>query len=92
MAVGGFRGVVAAAEERSSRDALVLKTRKRETEKLLDCMSTPMTKKKAKIVPVALANGDPSYVSVINNMTEPNVLSEDLLHYWMEQADQELEK
>ncbi len=58
---------------------MVLRTRKRATEKMVDLAATPRTKKKAKVVCTALSQCNPTYTSVINNMASPGVLSQDLV-------------
>ena len=75
----------------NSNDAMVLRTRKRATEKMVDLAATPKTKKKAMVVHTALSQRNPAYTSVIDDMAGPGVLSQGLLTYCMEQAAQELE-
>jgi hypothetical protein len=75
----------------NSNDVMVLRMRKRATEKMVDLAATPRTKKKAMVVCTALSQRNSTYTSVIDNMTGPGVLSQDLLTYCMEQAAQEFE-
>ena len=59
----------------NSNDAMVLRMRKRATEKMVDLAATPRTKKKVMVDCTALSQCNPAYTSVINNMASPGVLS-----------------
>ena len=58
-------------------DAFVLSTRKQATEKMVDLQTTPRTKKRAGLVRTALAERKPTYVSIIEDMYNPDKLSQD---------------
>ena len=71
-------------------DAFVLRTRKGATQKMVDLQTTPRTKKRAGLVRTALAEREPTYVSIIKDMYNPDKLSQDYLAHCMEQAEQDL--
>jgi len=75
----------------SSNESMILRTRKRATEKMVDLAATPRTKKKVMVVRTALSGRNAAYVSVIDDMAGPGVFSQDLLAYCMEQVAQEME-
>ena len=76
----------------SSNKAMILRTRKRATEKMVDLASTPRTKRKAVVVHTVLSGRNAMYVSIIDDMAGPGVFSQDLLAYCMEQAAQEMKE
>ena len=84
-------GYATAGTAVSSNESMILRTRKRATEKMVDLAATPRTKKKAMVVRTALSGRTAAYVSVIDDMAGPGVFSQDLLSYCMEQAAQEME-
>ena len=53
-------------------DVFVLRTRKRATEKMVDLQTTPRTKKRAGLVRTALVERKPTYVSIIEDMYNPD--------------------
>ena len=75
FAAAGYTTTGAAA---SSNEALILRTRKRVTENMVDLAATPRTKRKAKVVHTALSGCNATYVSVIA--------------YCMEQVAQEMKE
>ena len=87
-AAAGF--AAAAPVAASTIDAFVLRTRKRATEKMVDLQTTPRTKKRAGLMRTALAEREPTYVSIIKDMYNPDKLSQDYLAHCMEQAEQDL--
>jgi hypothetical protein len=84
-------GYATAGTAVSSNESMILRTRKRATEKMVDLAATPRTKKKAMVVRTALSGRNAAYVSVIDDMAGPGVFSQDLLAYCMEQAAQEMD-
>ena len=76
----------------SLNEAMILQTRKRVTEKMVDLAATPRTKRKAMVVRTALSGRNEAYVSVIDNIAGPGVFSQDLLAYCMEQTAQEMKE
>ena len=91
MGAAAATGSAAAAPDAASTiDAFVLRTRKRATEKMVDLQTTPRTKKRAGLVRTALTERKPTYVSIIEDMYNPNKLSQDYLAHCMEQAEQDL--
>jgi hypothetical protein len=57
----------------SLNEAMILRTRKRVTEKMVDLAATPRTKRKAMVVRTALSGRNEAYVSVIDNIAGPGV-------------------
>ena len=76
----------------SSNKAMILRTRKRATEKMVDLAVTPRTKRKVMVVRTALSGRNEAYVSIIDDIAGPGVFSQDLLAYCMEQAAQEMKE
>jgi len=85
-------GHATAGTAASSNEAMILRIRKRATEKMVDLEATLRTKRKAMVVRMALSRCNATYVSVIDNMAGPGVFSQDLLAYCMEQAAQEMKE
>ncbi len=85
-------GYATAGTAASSNEAMILRTRKRATEKMVDLAATPRTKRKEMVVCMALSGRNEAYVSVIDDMAGPGVFSQDLLAYCMEQAAQEMKE
>jgi len=84
-------GYATAGTAASSNKAMILRTRKRAMEKMVDLAATPRTKRKAMVVRTALSGRNATYVSIIDDMAGgPGVFSQDLLAYCMEQADLEM--
>jgi len=83
-------GYATAGTAASSNEAMILRTRKWATEKMVDLAATPRTKRKAMVVRTALSGCNAMYMSVIDNMPGPGVFPQDLLAYCMEQAAQEM--
>jgi len=84
-------GYATAGTAVSSNESMILRTRKRATEKMVDLAATPRTKKKVMVDRTALSGRNAAYVSVIDDMAGPGVFSQDLLAYCMEQAVQEMD-
>jgi len=89
-AAAATRSAAAAPDAASTIDAFVLRTKKRATKKMVDLETTPRTKKRAGLVRTALTERKPMYVSIIEDMYNPNKLSQDYLAHCMEQAEQDL--
>ena len=71
-------------------NAFVLRTRKWATKKMVDLQTTPRTKKRAGLVRTALAEHKPTYMSIIEDIYNPDKLSQDYLAHCMEQVEQDL--
>ena len=75
-------GYATAGTAASSNKAMILRTRKRAMEKMVDLAATPRTKRKAMVVRTALCGRNATYVSIIDDMAGgPGVFSQDLLAY-----------
>ncbi len=69
-------------------NAFILRTRKRAIEKMVDLQTTPRTKKRAGLVCTALTGRKPTYMSIMEDMYNPDKLSQDYLAHCTEQAEQ----
>jgi hypothetical protein len=77
-------GYSTAGTAASSNKAMILRTRKWASEKMVDLAAAPRTKKKAMVVGRALSRRNATYMSVINDVAGPGVFSQDQLAYCME--------
>ncbi len=80
---------IAAAAEKAAIAAAVMRTRKCATRTFVDLNKSPRTRRFCSTVRNALVKGKPKYVTIIEDMFSPEILSQELLAYCMEQADQD---